>query len=198
MTQSVQELISKIKREGIQAADERAKEIEDLARANAQTIIEDAKKEAEQILAEARKSTERMQNAAETALKQAARDTVLILKKEMERLLNKVALSSVGSALSPEQLGNILKEIILQNLDQKIQVRLNLSDAEALSAGMIAQLQEEMKKRIELIPSGGIGKGLTISFDEGKSSFEFTDRALAEYLTNYLNPHLAELVKQAV
>lgn len=198
MSQNVQDLIIKIKREGIQAADERAKEIEELARTQAKGIMDDAKQEAERIIAEARKNTERMQAAAETALKQAARDTALVLRKELENMLKKVALSEVGETLSRERLGDIIKDVVSQSAARNVQVKLNPADAEALSHGLIPQLQAELKKGISLVPADGIGKGITISFDEGKSSFEFTDKALAEYLTNYLNPHLAGLVKQAV
>ena len=47
-----------------------------------------------------------------------------------------------------------------------------------------------MEKKIILKPAEEISGGFTISFDNGKSCYDFTDKALAEYIGTYLKPKL--------
>ena len=48
-----------------------------------------------------------------------------------------------------------------------------------------------------LKPAEDILGGFTISFDSGKSQFDFTDQALAEYIGQYLKPKLEEILQAA-
>ncbi|PIW68507.1 MAG: V-type ATP synthase subunit E, partial [Candidatus Omnitrophica bacterium CG12_big_fil_rev_8_21_14_0_65_42_8] len=53
----------------------------------------------------------------------------------------------------------------------------------------------EAKKGIVVRASDEISVGFTISFDAGKSQYDFTDKALAEYIGVYLKPKLSEILK---
>jgi vacuolar-type H+-ATPase subunit E/Vma4 len=44
-------------------------------------------------------------------------------------------------------------------------------------------------------PSEDISSGFIISYDQGKSYFDFSDKALAEYIAGYLKPQLSEILK---
>ena len=68
-------------------------------------------------------------------------------------------------------------------------------DLKELRDGFLAQLQKQFKCPVHFQASEDIGKGFTVSFDQGKSSFDFSQEALAEYLSVYLNEELAALVK---
>ena len=107
MSQHVQELIDKIKTEGVQAAEGKAKEIEDRAKVTAEKIVADAKARAEHIIKEAGAEVERTRTSTESALKQSARDTLLALKKEIEGTLQKVVAKEVKGALSADELARI-------------------------------------------------------------------------------------------
>jgi vacuolar-type H+-ATPase subunit E/Vma4 len=52
-----------------------------------------------------------------------------------------------------------------------------------------------MKKRIILKPTDEISSGFTISYDAGKSLFDFSGEALAEYISAYLKPELNKILK---
>jgi hypothetical protein len=43
-----------------------------------------------------------------------------------------------------------------------------------------------------------IRAGFTISFDQGKSCFDFTDESLAEFLGQYLNEHVTKILKESL
>lgn len=202
MSQQVQELIEKIKTEGIHAAGEKAKEIEGSAKTDAQKVIDDASTQAQQIIANANAQAQKIQSSTQMALKHAARDTLLALRKEIEGTLQKVISTQVKDALSSENLANIISEAVTKSVETKlaendILVVLNSGDLKKLSDGFVAKLQKGIKQTIKLQSSDDIGGGFTISFDEGKSCFDFSDSSLTQYLSFYLNAQVATLLQEA-
>ena len=119
MTEQVQELINKIKNEGIQAADQKAREIESETQKKSQSIIADAQKEAERVTQDAREEVKKMQESTHMALKQASRDMLLTLRKEVENTLQKIVTAEVSEALSSENLVKIISVVIKSSLDSK-------------------------------------------------------------------------------
>lgn len=199
MAQQVQELINKIKTEGVQAAQEQAQEMEAQAKRKAEEIVGQAQKRAQQMTAEAEAQIKKKEAAAQMALKQAARDTLISLRKEIENVLHGIAAAKVGEALTAERLSQIIREVsqkaVEGDLVQKtIEVVLNPQDFKVLGNGFLSELQRQLKKPIQLKSADDIGKGFTISFDEGKSRFDFTDVSLAEYLGARLNDQVAALL----
>lgn len=201
MSQHVQELIDKIKIEGVQAADQKAKEIEDNAKASAQKVIADAQARAQHIIADAQTQAQKTHESTEMALKQSARDTLLALKKEIEGVLRKVISKQIKDSLSPEQLSDIIGQIVKGSVkanlaDNDIEVTLNAGDLKKLKDGFAAKLQKEIKQPITFKTNDGISSGFTISFDEGKSCFDFSEASLSEYISSYLNTQIASLLKK--
>lgn len=199
MSQHVQELIDKIKIEGLQAADQKAKEVEDSAKALVQRIIADAEVKAKHIVADAEAKAQATRESTEMALKQAARDTLLALRKEIEGVLQKVIAKELKGALSPEQLAGIVSEIVKGSVkanlaESNIEVTVSAADLKTLEDGFAAKLQKEIKQPVTFKSADGISTGFTISFDEGKSCFDFTDASLVEYLGTYLNTQVAALL----
>ena len=73
------------------------------------------------------------------------------------------------------------------------------SDLKKLNGGFVKKLQDKLKDQsIEFRASEDITKGFTISFDSGKSSYDFSDESLAQYLTSFLNDQISALVKDSV
>jgi len=203
MSQQIQELIEKIKNEGIQAAQQKAKEIEEQARKQAATIIEEAQKKKTQLIQEAKNEIQRMQDAAHMALKQASRDTLLNLRQQINSILKTVISNQTAAALTPEQLANIIGTVIKQAVQkskggESIEVVLSPHDLEKIKHGFLNKLQQELRRPIQFQASEEIHKGFTISFDGGKSSFDFTDESLADYLSTYVSEELTAILKEAV
>ncbi len=200
MSPQIQELIDKIRSEGIEAADTKAKEIEEKAQATADKIIESAKQKAERILAEAKNDVKKLEDSSNMALAQASRDMILSLRKKIEEMLGRIMESSIRDSLDQEKLVAILTQVIEETVKEKSGVEIVLSekDLKVLKEGFIAKLQKKMKQPVTFKSSQDIGKGFTISYDEGRSCFDFTDVSLAEYLSHYLNAHVGEILKKAV
>ncbi len=201
MSQQIQELINKIKSDGIQEAQLKAKHIEDEAHQKAAQIIKEANTKAQKVLSDAKEETLKMQKAAEVSIAQAGRNSILSLRKEIETMLKGLVLKQVRDALTPQQTASILEGVIKQYVkDGSSSVVITLSDAEARTVkdGLLAKLQNEFKKPVVFKTSSEMSKGFVVSFDGGKSSFDFSDASLAEFLSAYVNEDVARILKTSV
>lgn len=196
MAEEIKALIEKIQQEGIQVAEKTAKEIEEKAKAQARKIIEKAKADAEKIILEAQERTTKMQESSTVSLKQAGRDMLLALRKEIASMLDKLIESDLHQALQPEEMARIIAELAKQHSGQEeITISLKKEDKEILEKRFLGKLKEAVKKKIVLKPSEDINGGFIISYDAGKSHYDFTDKALGEYISSYLNPRLKEILE---
>jgi len=71
---------------------------------------------------------------------------------------------------------------------------MKLFNGKTVANKILKELKEEAKKGIVLQPSDEIRAGFMISFDKGKSYFDFTDKALGEYISIHLQPRLRDLL----
>src|SRR3989338_5555071 len=199
MAEEIKELIAKIKTEGIQQEENKAKAIEAEAKRRAEIILEEARKESAKIISIAKEDSAKMEEAGRLALKQAARDSLLNLRKEINRLLDKIILMRVSEALGPQELQKLINSLFKEHAGEEkagAVISLKKEDLEKLEKGFLQELKEKVKSGITLKSTADISGGFTISFDSGKSHLDFTDHALAEYLSSLLKPKLAELLKE--
>lgn len=196
MAEEIKDLIEKIQQEGIKVAEDKAKEIENQARRQAEEIVKKALAEAEKLINEAKEQIAKKQESSKILLQQAGRDLLLGLRKEINALLERLIVSGLRQALAPEELSKILTALI-KNYSGKenIVILLKREDLEKLEKGFLGALREEAKKGITLRPGEDIQAGFSISYDNGKSYYDFTDEALAEYIGSYLKPGLNEILK---
>jgi V/A-type H+-transporting ATPase subunit E len=194
-------LIEKINQEGIRAAEEKAQNIEAAAKQRADDILAQARLEAEEMIAVAKDRIHREDEKGKILLVQAGRDLLLSLRKEINAMLGRIVVSDIQQVLTTEALFKLLSEVV-RNFSAKegsdITVLLNKDDLEVLEKFFLLQLREETRKKIILRPAEEISGGFTISFDSGKSCYDFTDKALAEYIGTYLKPKLNKILQEAI
>ncbi|MDI6606104.1 MAG: hypothetical protein QME65_03055 [Candidatus Omnitrophota bacterium] len=198
MTEDIKGLIEKIREEGVKAAQDQARQIEEEASRRAQELVDKARQEARKIIAEANQQAARKEESTKALLQQAGRDLMLSLKKEIDAMLNRLIVAQVAEVLSPEELIRIITLLVKDyrgKEDGDTIITLKKADCEKLNKGFLVKLKEEAKKGIVLKASEEINGGFIISFDAGKSHYDFTDRALAEYLSIYLKPQLSQILE---
>ena len=201
MAEEIRDLIEKINQEGIRAAEEKAHNIEAAAQQRADDILAHATRESEEMIAAAKDRIRRDDEKGKILLNQAGRDLLLSLRKEINAMLGRIVVSEIQQALTPEALFKLLSEAVRNYSAGEISditVLLNKEDLEILEKNFLYKLKEETKKKIILSPSEEISGGFTISFDSGKSCYDFTDRALAEYIGTYLKPKLNQILQEAL
>jgi V/A-type H+-transporting ATPase subunit E len=197
MPEELKELIEKINEEGVKAAEKKAAQIEDEAKRQAEVIIETARAEAAKIAAETKEEIARMEASSSASIKQAGRDLGISLKKEINRVLEGLISLHIHKALGPEEMAKIIEQLIKGYTAQEkgdITVLLKKEDLEKIERYFTGELKNALKKGVTLVPSEGIHGGFIISYDSGKSYYDFTDKTLAEYLLNYLKPRVAQIL----
>ncbi|MCL2411482.1 MAG: V-type ATP synthase subunit E [Treponema sp.] len=197
----VQELIEKIKKDGIDNANLEAQQIKTDAQAEANRILEAAKKEAERLVSSGKEEADRAEKAGNAALQQACRNLVLAFKDEIQTLLNKIVNENVSANYNDDVIKSALPEI-LKNWAEKgsndMSVFLPEKDITKLQDYFTKNLKTELCKGVELKPNRKLAHGFQISNKEGSAYYDFSSEAVSELLTSYLNPKLAETLKTAL
>jgi len=198
MAQEINDLIAKIQEEGVAAAEKQAAQIKTEAVSMAQKIIAEAKMQAEKIIAQANVEAKKLDDATNASLKQAGRDLLISLKKEINFMLDRLVKSNMRQVLTMEELTRIIRDLIKSaplSLGSQIVISLAQQDKDKIEKEFLKQLAEETKKQIVLNSADEIDGGFIISFDSGKSTFDFSTHALAEYISSSLRPGLSKILK---
>ncbi len=198
MAEEIRDLIEQIHQEGIKAAEEKSQRIEEEARRKADAILAQARQDAEEIINSAKARARLEDEKGKALLAQAGRDLMLSLRIEINAMLGRIMVSEVAQALSPETLSELIREVVSEygREDGPVTVELNPSTREILEHHFLRKLEEETKRSIILRPSDEVTGGFTVSFDSGRSHFDFTDESLAEYLGTHLKPRLNQILLQ--
>ena len=194
----VQELIDKIKKDGIESASDEAARIRREAEAEARQIVESAKKEAADIIAGGKADAERSEKAGAAALEQASRNLVLAFKGEIQSLLDRLVSRQLGASYGEDTLKSLLPDLIKSWAAKgEDDIALLLPEAELgrLQGFFTEKLQAELKKGLELKADRNLAAGFRISNRDGSAYYDFSADSVAELLSAYLNPRLAEILK---
>lgn len=200
MSENLKALLEKINQEGIRSGEEKARLIEDDAKKDAEKILKDARKLADEIVQKARADAEKIKVSADLSVKQASRDLLLGLKEDIRKTLNKIMAGEIAKAMSGEEIADILANLIEKYTDKNgkaedIKILVSKPDLEKIKNTFVSKLKDKISLGVEFRPSQNINAGFSISFDKGKSYFDFSDEGLLETLCAYLNPELAKIIK---
>lgn len=189
----LQELIDKIKKDGVASAENAAGEIISKAEKQAAQIIADAEAKAESIVNTAKTETARMEKASEDAIKQAGRNIVISLRKSVEDEVNAILNAETAASYSKDVLAKLIPEAVTawcKNTDAKdVSVLLNEKDLKDLEKNLGAALKANVK----------VDKSLADGFriEVGNAFYDFSSEGVADLFAKYLNPRTAALMKEA-
>jgi V/A-type H+-transporting ATPase subunit E len=196
----LQELIDKIKKDGIESASSDAAKVRADAETKASRIVETAKKEADAIIAKAKTDAERLERAGNAALLQASRNLILTFKGEIQNLLDAIVTKDVAAAYNKDTLKTVLPEVLkswASKGSDALDVILAEGDLEKLQSYFDEELSSALKQGVELKSDRNLTAGFRITNKEGSAYYDFSAESTAELLSAYLNPHLAEILKAA-
>jgi len=198
MAEEIKDLIARIQREGVVAGEKQAAQISAEAEQKAQEIIGKAKSRAAEIIEQAEAEAHKLDQSTRASLEQAGRDLLISLRREINAMLDRLIKHSLRQALKTEELALIIAGLIKAaplSLGSQVIVLLSRQDKEKLEKEFFKQLAEETKKQIVLKSAQELESGFIISFDAGKSSFDFSSQALTEYISGSLRPELNKILK---
>ena len=200
MDVQLQELIDRIKSEGIASAEEQAASIVEEAEKKAGAIVKEAEGNAEKLIEEAQRKEEQLVRAGEEALVQAGRDLLLNLQGRITSLFNSVITAEAAEVLTGNTLESAVTALISSWSVEKageVDILLSQKDMEALEAGLRKKLSDKLAEGIEIKPAADIEAGFRISVKNGSAYYDFTPSEIAAVLAQNLNPRLAKTLKAA-
>lgn len=197
----LKELIDQIKQDGVAAAEAEAKSILDAANAEAENIIAEAKAKAEKLMAEAKAENERTVRSSEDAIRQAGRNLRISFRESVTRELRAVIGESVAAVYSSEEFASLLLRVIEAWADkpetEELSVLLGENERKALESAALGALKARLGKGIVLKASDSFDGGFRISVNADGAYYDYSAEAVTEMLSQYLNPKVAALLKEA-
>ena len=201
MEVQLQELVDKIKKDGVAAADEKAAEIIRAAEEKAKNIIEKAEAEAQESVKKAEAEALRFQKAAESSIDQAGRNTLISFRQGLLNELNAIIKAETAKNYDSAVLKNLIPEAVKgwvkTGNTENLSVILADKDLKELESSLSAALKEHVSKGLELKADSKIAGGFRIGTKDGSAYYDFSAEAVADLFSSYLSPKTAEILKNA-
>lgn len=201
MDTHVEELIDRIKKDGVAAAETSASEKIAQAQKEADKIILNAKEEAEKILKQTKEENARLEKASEDAIKQAGRNILLSFRDSITKEVSKLIGNEVASSYSKDTLSKLIPEVVkewIKNTSaEDVSVLLNEKDLKEVESNVKAALKAEISEGLTLKIDNSISSGFRIGVKDGAAFYDYSAEAVADLFSAYLNPRVAALMKEA-
>ena len=201
MDTQVEELIDRIKRDGVAAAENSASKTISEAQKEAEKIISNAKAEADKIIRQAKDETERLQKSGEDAIRQAGRNLLIAFRDSIQKELTTLVNDEVSSVYSKDMLVKLVPEVIkewVKNTSaEDVSVLLNEKDLKQVEDGLKAALKAEISKGLTVGVDNSVAAGFRIGVKDGAAFYDYSADSVAELFSSYLNPRIAKLMKEA-
>lgn len=201
MDVQLQELIDKIKKDGVAAAETDAAKIISEAEKKAEAIIADAQNKASDIIKSTKIETEKMEKSSQEAIIQAGRNMLLSFKDSLIAQLDSLINAETEKAMSKDLMAKIIPETVkawVKNSDaSELSVLLSEKDLKDLNSTLTAELKSEISKGLEIKPDKAMNAGFKIGVQNGAAYYDYSAESLAQMFSAYLNPKVAALMQEA-
>lgn len=197
----LQELIAKIKEDGVTAAETEAAAIISSAKVEAEKIISEAKAKADKLLLDANAENERMVRSSEDAIRQAGRNLLISFRESVARELKAVISETVSAVYKSEDLAKLIVSVV-ENWTNKpnteeLTVILNETDLAKLEETLLAALKDKLTKGVHLKANDNFDGGFRIAVNDDGAYYDYSEEAVVDMLSNYLSPKVSKLLKEA-
>ena len=180
MELQIQDLVSSIRKEGVEAANAEAEAILAEAKKKADSVVSTAKNEAQQYKDTAEKEINILKESAEVSAEQAKRDAVLAFKTEIQGEFEKILKTKIGKELSGDGLGKLIRAAVAgENVADCVAEVAEVSDA------LKSELAKEIKDGLEIRPTKGVQTGFRLASKDGSGYFDCSDDGIMEMLMPY-------------
>ena len=200
MDVQLQELIDKIKKDGVASAENSSATIIAEAEKKAAQIVADAEEKASNILKSAKAETERMEKSSKDAIAQAGRNLLISFRDGVTVSLDALIKKDVSKAYNADMLKTLIPETVkawASKGEDDISVLLSEKDLATLEAGFTKSLKSEIEKGLEIKADSSVASGFKVGVQNGAAFYDFSSEAVAELFGSYLNPVTAKILKEA-
>lgn len=201
MEVQLQELIEKIKKEGVGAAEEKASQILKEAQDKAKSILDEAEERAQTIIKKAKEEEDRFEKASISSIRQAARNTIIAFREnlvaQLDAIIKVESLNRYDASVLTSLIPEVVTALAKKESTSGITVSLNEKDAKNLEKSIIAALKEKMMEGVNVLPNNDIKAGFRVNENGASSYCDFTNESVAEAFSSYVSPRLREILKEA-
>jgi V/A-type H+-transporting ATPase subunit E len=220
----VQQLIDKLRQEGIDAGQEQAEQILIEARKRAEEIMSEAKEQADKTLIAAQQQAKGEIQAVRDAFQLAYRDSMLALKENitvdfalrvrqlihaqlrdqnfLRQLILTVAAQSKSDGMEDKDMDILLPEALIDLNEPAVRqagrVRQPSSKSDALTGFVTALAAEQFRDGVTFKVSDAHDSGIRVRLTEDDIEFDLTDESVSDLLLEYLLPRYRALIEGIV
>ncbi|MEW6428068.1 MAG: hypothetical protein AB1568_08560 [Thermodesulfobacteriota bacterium] len=213
----VQQLIDRLRRDGIGKGREESERLVAEAHAAAKKILDEANGEAERLVAEATREAQRLHETAKEAVQLAARDMILDLKGGFSRQFSRRIAEMVGDAMSDPL---FIQKVILQlagrlreTVGEGEKVELILPDdvigldelrrhPEKLKEGPLGRFVLDASRELfsegVTVVGGGAARSITVRLVDQSLDITMDEETISELLLDHLLPRFRALLEGAI
>lgn len=198
----LQDLIDKIKSDGVAAAEEKERAIIGDAEQRAAKIISDAEEKASSIIKDAREETARVEKASEDAIRQAARNLIISFRSSVTSELSALLSGEVKSVLESAEQLRVIIPCVVEAMAEKpdegdLAVLLSPADLASLEGDLKALLKARIANGLVLRAEDSLKSGFRVSGRGGDYFYDFSVDEITALFSAYLNPRVAGIMRQA-
>jgi V/A-type H+-transporting ATPase subunit E len=192
-------LIERIKKDGVEQAQQEAEQIIEAARKQAEDILEHARQKAAGFEEKASQKAEQFKQNAIKAVNQAKRDLLLTVRDKLIELFDSALKSQLQSELTGEFLGELIIRMSqnwkLQE-EQTLELTISEEDKQKIQKSILSKIKKELKEKVVIKTSSNITKGFLIGIEGQEVHYDFSDESIWEALKELLNPALVEILEK--
>lgn len=201
--QELQELLERIRREGVEKAKAEAEAIIASTRAKADEIVRTAETRAAEMKSRAETDTALTSERGRKALEQAARDTMLSVQSALANTLRELVVRDITANVSPDA----VRQLIAKVVDSYLAAGANSADISVfvapalqkeIAAHFMDRLAGEARRGLKVHADHGVVSGFKVGVSGKDVQHDFTGEAIADSICQIVRPQLAAIVKQAL
>ncbi len=180
MELQIQDLVSSIRKEGIDAAKSEADSIIAEANKKADAIVADARAEAKRSKESSEKEIAILRESAQVSAEQAKRDAMLAFKAEVQSEYEKILSAKIQSTLSGDALGKLIRAVV-----EGKDVSAYTAEVAEVSDALNAELADEIRGGLTIRPTKGVSAGFRLAANDGSGYFDCSDDEIMQMLMPY-------------
>lgn len=181
MELQIQDLVSSIKKEGIDEAKKEAASIIAQAEKKAEEIVNAAKDQAAATVKDAEKEVNLLREIAQLSAQQALRDASITFEKEIQDKFKKILAVQVSQQLSSEAIVKLALAAI--GNDNPGNFELEIAEvSEGLKAGLAAEINNGLEIKVGKIAK----KGFRLACKDGSGFFDLTEDELVQMISSFM------------
>lgn len=192
-------LTKKIYEEGIEKAQNDAKEILDNANNKANSIIKEAENKANAILEKAQNDSAILRQKTETELSMSVKQAMASLKQQITTLIsNKIASDMTSVAFKDKEFVHelMMKVIEKWNVDSNMDINVIMNDKEKedFEKYLLAKYKNLLDNNLTLVTNNNQKDGFVIQPKDGSYKVTFSEKVFEEFFNAYLKEYSKKLL----